>query len=307
MLQQTGVSVVKEYYLRFLEAFPTIEALAAADEHKVLKQWEGLGYYSRARSLMKTAQLIVFEYGGRFPDTYEEILKLPGIGPYTAGAIASICFDLSVPAVDGNVVRVIARIAGLHAEVTEALKNSIKASLKEIYPAERRGDFTQSLMELGSVVCVPNGIPKCDACPISGLCKAHRDGTVMSLPAKSQKKAKKQQELTVFLLTCGENIALRRRESKGLLAGLWELPNVSGRLSDHEAIAIAARWGAAPSALTKSLERSHIFTHIKWDMVCYFIECDAMPLCFTWVSRRMLLETYALPTAFKKFLVEICD
>jgi A/G-specific adenine glycosylase len=204
-------------------------------------------------------------------------------------------------------VRVIARITRLQDEVTDAVKNSIKASLKEIYPADRCGDFTQSLMELGATVCVPNGMPKCDACPVSGLCAAYRDGTALSLPVKRQKQAKKQQERTVFLLTCGENIALRRRESTGLLAGLWELPNVTGRLSDHEAVGIAAKWGASPSALTQALERSHVFTHIKWDMVCYSIECDAMPPCFTWVSRRMLMDTYALPTAFKKFLSDAAD
>lgn len=302
MLQQTGVAVVKDYYARFLQAFPTIDDLAAADEQRVTKLWEGLGYYSRARNIMKAARLIVRENGGRFPVTYEKIAALPGIGPYTAGAIASICFNLPVPAVDGNVIRVISRLAGIADEVTESVKKSIVSSLTEIYPAERRGDFTQSLMELGAMVCVPNGTPKCAGCPASALCTAYRDGTVMSLPVKPQKNPKRLQELTVFLLSCGENLALRRRENAGLLAGLWELPNVPGRCNDSEAAVLAGEWGARPSALIKSLHRSHVFTHIKWDMVCYYIECSAMPPCFTWVSRKELLDEYTLPTAFKKFV-----
>ena len=304
MLQQTGVAVVKDYYARFLAVFPTIEALAAADEQKVLKLWEGLGYYSRARNLMKTAQVIIRDDGGRFPETYEEILKLPGIGPYTAGAIASICFDQPAPAVDGNVVRVIARIAGIYSEVSNAIKKSITASLKAIYPADRRGDFTQSLMELGAVVCIPNGAPKCASCPVSDLCIAHRDGTVMSLPVKKQKQPKKQQEFTVFLLSCGDSIALWRRGDSGLLAGLWELPNIPGILTDTEAVALAAEWGARPSALLRSSRRSHVFTHIKWDMVCYYIDCAAQANRFMWASRRQLSVMYPLPTAFKKLVDE---
>lgn len=302
MLQQTGVEVVKSYYARFLEAFPTIEALAEADEQTVLKLWEGLGYYSRARNLMKTARIIARENGGRFPDTYEEIAKLPGIGPYTAGAIASICFNLPVPAVDGNVVRVVARIAGIDEEVTESVKKRMTASLKMVYPPDRCGDFTQSLMDLGAVVCIPNGAPKCPQCPAADICTANRDGATLSLPVKGRKQAKKQQELTVFLLCCGDNIALRRRESGGLLAGLWELPNVPGILNETGAAALAAQWGVKPRALIKALRRGHVFTHIRWDMLCYVIECASQPPSFTWVSREQLSDTFALPTAFKKLI-----
>ncbi len=307
MLQQTGVLVVKDYYRRFLAVFPTVQALAGAEEQTVLKLWEGLGYYSRARNLMKAARLIVNEHGGRFPDTYEKIIKLPGIGHYTAGAIASICFNRPTPAVDGNVVRVITRIAGIGDEVTEAVKKRITESLKAIYPADRPGDFTQSLMDLGAVVCIPNGTPKCGQCPVSDICAANRDGTAMSLPVKSQKQAKKQQELTVFLLSCGDDIALHRRGDSGLLAGLWELPNVPGRLNDTAAVALAAEWGVKPAALLRSFQRSHVFTHIKWDMVCYDIECGAQPDRFVWVSRRELSETYALPTAFRKLVEEASE
>ncbi len=270
----------------------------------MLKLWEGLGYYSRARNLMKTARIIVRDCGGRFPETQEEIAKLPGIGPYTAGAIASICFNQAAPAVDGNVVRVIARVMGLDDEVTEAVKKRITAALKAIYPLGRRGDFTQSLMELGAVVCIPNGAPKCAGCPVSGICTANRDGTALSLPVKRRKQEKRQEALTVFLLSCGGSIALRRRADSGLLAGLWELPNAPGSLPDTEAVAVAARWGVKPIALKKAFRRSHVFTHIKWDMLCYTIDCAAQPPCFEWVNRRDLSDTYALPTAFRKLVDE---
>jgi A/G-specific adenine glycosylase len=307
MLQQTGAEVVKDYYRRFLEALPTIEALAAAEEQKVLKLWEGLGYYSRARNLLKAAQMLVREYGGHMPDTYDAILRLPGVGAYTAGAIASICYNAPVPAVDGNVIRVISRIVGIYDEMTESVKKRIASSLQEIYPAQRCGDLTQSLMELGATVCIPNGQPKCQSCeaalcPAAAICAANRDSTASALPVKPIRQAKRLEELTVFLFSCGNNIALRTRVTKGLLAGLWELPNVPGKLSDSDAVALAAAWGTKPQALIKASERSHVFTHIKWDMLCYDIKCREQPPCFTWVSRRCLDDDYALPTAFKKLL-----
>lgn len=302
MLQQTGVEVVKEYYLRFLDAFPTIQALAEAEEQKVLKLWEGLGYYSRARNLMRTARIVVEKQSGRFPDTYEEILKLPGVGPYTAGAIASICYEHPIPAVDGNVVRVVTRLADIRAEVTEAVKKHIMTLLEDIYPVGRCGDFTQSLMELGAVVCIPNGMPKCSICPVSDLCIAFKSNDTMSLPVKKQKPAKKTQELTVFHLSFGDETALRRREDSGLLSGLWELPNVSGILNEHEAVKAAAEWGVKPLALIRSSRRSHVFTHVRWDMLCYYIQCGARPSCLSWASRPQLADTYVLPTAFKKLL-----
>lgn len=303
MLQQTGVSVVIDYYTRFLSAFPTIQALADASEAQVMKQWEGLGYYSRARNLMKTAQMVA--NFGFFPKTYEEIIKLPGVGAYTAGAIASICFSEPVPAVDGNVVRVIARLCGFTDPVNELLKKRMATALSVIYPEDRPGDFTQSLMELGAVVCVPNGMPKCAICPLSAFCIARGEGNAQGLPVKPPKGVKKQQALTVFLLSCGDKIALRQRENSGLLSGLWELPNVPGHLSDTTAVTQAAQWGVAPAALIRSLRRSHVFTHIKWDMVCYHIDCRSEATGFIWADRRQLTESFTLPTAFKKLTDEL--
>jgi A/G-specific adenine glycosylase len=302
MLQQTGVEAVKKYYGRFLEAFPTVGALAEAGEQALLKLWEGLGYYTRAKNLQRAARHIVREYGGRFPDSYEAIAALPGVGPYTAGAIASICFDLPTPAVDGNVIRVITRIAGISDTVTEAVKKRIGDALRAIYPPERRGDFTQSLMELGAVVCVPNGPPKCDSCPAHALCRARKDGTALSLPVKAPKADKRRETRTVFILTCEDRLALRRRDGGGLLAGLWELPNVAGRLDETDAVATAAGWGARPAALLKATERRHVFTHVRWDMTCYHIRCRKQAPDFIWATPDELQRTYPLPTAFKKCL-----
>jgi A/G-specific adenine glycosylase len=302
MLQQTGVEAVKKYYARFLAAVPTVRVLAEIDEQALLKLWEGLGYYSRARNLRKAAQLIVREHRGIFPHTYESIAALPGIGPYTAGAIASICFEAPTPAVDGNVIRVVARIEGIDDVISDKVKKCIAAALADIYPHTRRGDFTQSLMELGATVCVPNSAPKCGVCPAADLCDAKKTGTASMLPVKTPKAAKRSEQLTVFILKCGERLALRRRVGSGLLPDLWELPNLPGSLSDTEAVAAAARWGTEPLALLKSSERSHIFTHIRWTMTCYFIDCRAEAPGFVWASPDELRDTYPLPTAFRKCL-----
>ena len=303
MLQQTGVDVVLRYYPRFLEAFPTVRALAEADESKLLKLWEGLGYYARARNMRKAARVIAESFGGSFPETYEGLRRLPGVGEYTAGAVASICFELPTPAVDGNVLRVAARLTSLITPLTDADKKQVTESLREIYPPKRCGDFTQSLMELGAVICIPNGQPKCEICPAAGLCSAYRDGKAGTIPVKTQKPPKKAFELTVFLLTCGGRIALRRREEGGLLGGMWELPNVPGHLSDTEALAQAASWGVCPAELLSSMRRGHVFTHLRWDMLCYAIDCRDMTADgLVWVSHSELERAYALPTAFRKFI-----
>ncbi len=303
MLQQTRAEVVKAYYIRFLDEIPTVEALAKADEGKLLKLWEGLGYYSRARNLQKAAGMITDEYAGRFPDTYEQLLKLPGVGPYTAGAIASICFHQPVPAVDGNVLRIISRIAGISEPVdTPAMKKRITAALARIYPAGQSGAFTQSLMELGATVCLPNGAPKCGICPLTGLCSALRSDSVSRFPVKPEKKSRKTQKLTVLMLSCRGSLAIRRREKSGLLAGLWEFPNLYEEMDERQAFALAAQWETAPVSITRSARRTHVFTHIQWDMMCYYIDCAAQPACFTWADRASLSQTYALPTAFRMFL-----
>lgn len=303
MLQQTRAEVVRGYFSRFLREVPTLEALAGLDEGKLLKLWEGLGYYSRARNLQKTARLIVDEHGGQFPQTYAQLLKLPGIGPYTAGAITSICFNQPQPAVDGNVLRIIARIAGITDYIdSPAMQKRITAALAQLYPKERSGAFSQSLMELGATICLPHGMPKCRICPVAAYCRARELQAVARIPRKQDKKSKRIESITVLVLACQEKLAIRRRQGQGLLAGLWEFPNINKELSEQQAFDLAEQWGAAPTAMTKFARHKHIFTHIKWEMGCYYLDCAVQPSAFTWADQEALRHTYALPTAFKMLL-----
>ncbi len=281
MLQQTRVEAVKSYYERFMREFPTVETLAAADEEKLMKLWEGLGYYSRARNLKKAARVIAHD---GFPDTLAGWLALPGVGDYTAGAVCSIALNLPEPAVDGNVIRVIARLTGENRPKAE-----IARFLADHYPSGRAGDFTQALMELGATVCLPNGVPRCDECPWRELCIARRDGRIAELPAKTEKKKRAVEKLTVFVLIHNGRIALRRRPAKGVLAGLWELPNLEG----HQ---VTPLWSGAVTALP---DRKHIFTHKEWHMKCFRVECETETAEFRWVTPKELEGEYALPTAFK--------
>jgi A/G-specific adenine glycosylase len=303
MLQQTRVETALPYYARFLRELPTIRDLAEADEARLLKLWEGLGYYSRARNLQKAARAIVERHAGRFPRDPREIAALPGIGAYTAGAIASICFEEATPAVDGNVLRVTARLTCDAAPAdAPGQKQKVEAMLRKMYPEEGRGDFTQSLMELGALICLPGGAALCDACPVSAVCAARREGLVAKLPTKSEKKARRKEERTVFVLRCEDAIAVRRRERKGLLAGLWELPNEGGKLCEADALRRARSFGVRPVAIERRKERKHVFTHIEWHMTCYFIVCEARDGRFVWANARMLDEEIALPSAFGKLL-----
>ena len=301
MLQQTRVEAVKGYYARFLAALPDIPSLAAAEPDTLTKLWEGLGYYSRVRALQSAAQTIMAQHGGVFPSEYAAIRALPGIGDYTAGAIASICFGQPTPAVDGNVLRVTARLTGDPRCVdADATKREMRAALAAVYPAGHCGEFTQALMELGATVCLPNGAPACGVCPMADLC-ASRGGGWKTLPVRRAKKPRRQEALTVFLLRCDGRTALRRRPDSGLLAGLWEFPNVPGHLSPEEAVRCAEDWGAQPRELVLSLRRTHVFTHVEWDMQCCLLRCAAMPEGFVWADRAALEGAYALPTAFRMF------
>lgn len=302
MLQQTRVEAVKGYYDRFLREFPDIPSLAAADPERLAKLWEGLGYYSRVRSLQTAARQIMERHSGAFPRQYEEIRALKGIGDYTAGAIGSICFDLPTPAVDGNVLRVVSRLTADERSISEErTKRAIRADLAEIYPIGSCGPFTQALMELGATVCLPNGVPACDSCPMSDLCSS-KAGAWKYLPVKAQKKSRRKESLTVFMLRCGTYTAVRRRGKNGLLAGLWELPNMPGTMSPEQAIAQAETWGTHPREIEMSLHRIHIFTHVEWDMECYYLRCDGMPSEFSWVDEETLHGEIALPTAFRMFI-----
>ncbi len=303
MLQQTRKGAVIPYFERFMQTFPNVFALAAADEEQLLKLWEGLGYYSRARNLHRAAKQIANEYGGEFPHTAKELRALSGVGEYTAGAIASVCFGEREPAVDGNVLRVVMRYLGSDMDISlPATKRAVTEALRTVYPSgERAGRFTEALMELGEQICIPNGEPRCLCCPLSEHCVALRENTRLSLPNKSPKKARRSRPCTVFLLQSGDKYAILKRPSTGLLAGLWELPNVDGTLTPEEARHYAA--SLSPAAVSPLGEATHIFTHIEWHMIGYRIECHTPNSHFTWATASEIQSTYAVPKAFR-FYVE---
>ena len=299
MLQQTRVAAVMEYYTRFLQHFPTIEALAAAPEEELLKCWEGLGYYSRARNLQKAARVTVERFGGVLPDTYETLLTLPGIGDYTAGAIASIAYGRRCPAVDGNVLRVAARIMDCHEDIMDPrsrrrFRGWVEAALPE---AERCGDYNQAMMDIGATVCLPNGAPLCDQCPGRDVCAARASGRERQLPVKAPKRPRRVEERTVFVLLRGRETALRRREEPGLLSGLWEFPNVEGTIGEKEAADRLKNWGIEVTDWVQRLTAKHIFTHVEWHMTGYVLRCRGEGP-FTWTVPE---EMGAIPSAFARF------
>ena len=304
MLQQTRVEAVKGYYARFLEALPTVEALAGCDDEMLHKLWEGLGYYSRVRNLKKAARVILERHNGSFPNTYEEVLALPGIGEYTAGAVCSIAFGLPTPAVDGNVLRLCARLADDPSPIDlPATKKALQSALAQIYPREA-GDFTQALIELGATLCGPNRAPDCQRCPCAGFCLGYRNGTAASLPVKSPKKSRRQEDRTVFILSCDGRFALEKRPARGLLAGLWQFPNVPGHLNTAQALETAERWGLRPRNILRESEKKHIFTHIQWNMKGIYLEVAECAGGFRWFTAEEIQNEAALPTAFRQFREE---
>jgi A/G-specific adenine glycosylase len=297
MLQQTRVAAVIPYYERFLRELPDVFALANADDDRLHKLWEGLGYYSRARNLKKAADEIVSRFGGAMPRDYAALLTLSGIGEYTAGAIASIAYGEAVPAVDGNVLRVYARLLAVERDIREpALKKEVRAFLLPLVPKEKPGVFNAALMELGATVCLPNGQPKCGECPVREYCAAYRAGKAAELPILSPKKARKIEQKTVFALSHGGGLVGFRRPESGLLAGLWQLPEAVGHLTDAEAAAWLGAHGLNPVGELRFYERKHIFTHIEWHLRVCAAEVSADALPQGWI---VLDESHALPTAFR--------
>ncbi len=331
MLQQTRVEAVIPYFNRWMKALPSLESLAAASEEEVLKLWEGLGYYSRLRNIHKTAKIVAEKYGGSLPASFEELRSLPGIGEYTAGSVGSIAFQLPVPCVDGNVLRVVTRLTADASDIgTTSTKKQLTEWVRKIIPKDRPGDFNQAMMELGATVCLPNGLPKCEVCPVAFFCEARIQNRMTEFPVKSEKPVRKIEKKTVLILLDNAapgitgRTALRKRTEPGLLSGLWEFPNINGHHSEEEIHQLLVASGLKFSSLVSLKKAKHNFSHIEWDMAGYLVlvekdtadeaageaaaetaaetsaQYEVLP-DFQWTDVERLDEHLALPAAFKSY------
>lgn len=305
MLQQTRVEAVKPYFQRFTTALPTIKDLAECEEEKLLKLWEGLGYYNRVRNMQLAAKTMMEEYGGQLPADYEKLLTLKGIGHYTAGAIASIAYQIPVPAVDGNVLRVISRVSSDTSDIMkQSVRNAMEHALLNVMPQTRASAFNQALMELGATICVPNGAPKCDLCPWKEFCEARQKDCWQTIPVKSKAKARRLEEKTVFIIRDGEKIVLHKRPAKGLLAGLYEFPNTPGHLSEEDALSWLKEHKLIPIRIQKLNPAKHIFSHVEWHMTGYVVRVDELAentSGMLFVEVKDSEERYPIPAAFAAY------
>lgn len=307
MLQQTRVEAVKPYYERFLRELPTVKELAEAEEDTLLKLWEGLGYYNRVRNMQKAAQQIMVDYHGEFPGTYEEIRSLKGIGNYTAGAISAFAYGIPKPAVDGNVLRVISRLTGSREDIMkQSVRNKMEEALEQVIPEGKASDFNQGLIELGAIVCVPNGEPRCEECPVAELCEARKRGTISEIPVKSKGKARKIEKRTIIIFKDGKKLAIRKRPSKGLLAGLYEFPSELGEMTMDEVTAYSKSIGLMPVRVKRLENAKHIFSHIEWHMTGYEVIVDELEKTnkkdFLFIHPEEIEREYPIPSAFEKYM-----
>ena len=311
MLQQTRVQAVIPYYHRFLSLFPDVAALAQAPEEQLLKAWEGLGYYSRARNLQRAARIICDRFDGGCPTGYDDWLALPGVGPYTAGAVCSISLGLPVPAVDGNVLRVFSRLLALEEDIAApAVKKELTALAAALIPPDAPGEYNQALMELGEVICIPNGKPLCEKCPLSHLCLAHKEGREMELPKKAEKKKRRIEKKTVLVFRQGDRIGIVRRPNQGLLAGMWEFPSKEGHLTMQQVKEYLSETVSCEVTVKRLKSGKHIFSHVEWHMRGYEIilpegkpqdVVHGLLLC----DLSEVQEKYPIPVAFHIFLHQI--
>lgn len=299
MLQQTRVETVIGYYNRFLTKFPDVSSLATCDDTELFKLWEGLGYYSRAKNLKKCASIIKNDYNCTFPSDLKSLLSLPGIGPYTAGAIASIAFGTPVPAIDGNFYRVYSRLFADKRNVSdEKTKKQIAEAAKQIIPKDFPGEFNQAVMDLGATVCLPVGKPLCERCPLKSDCKAHMLSEETAFPVKAEKKKRTLITKTVFALHTDAGYLGYIRSSTGLLAGLYQLPDADSGMNMPNFLAYLGNFSIRPISDISVFVRKHIFTHIEWHMTVYAAEvtCDSLP--DGWIILKD--HIHPLPTAYKK-------
>lgn len=304
MLQQTRVEAVKPFYARFMEALPDVQALAECDTDRLLKLWEGLGYYNRVRNMQVAARTIMSDYGGVIPADYEELLKLKGIGHYTAAAISSIAYNRPAAAVDGNVLRILMRAAEDDSDIAkQSVKTKVEQVLQPVIPRERAGMFTQAMMELGATVCVPNGEPLCDECPWQRLCLSCAHGTTDRIPVKSKAKARRLEKKTVLVIRDGDRVLLQKRPERGLLAGMYEFPHLEGYSSEKQVLDFVKEQGLSPIRIQRLPEAKHIFSHVEWQMrgFAVLVEEPQTERGFLFVEPSASEERYAIPAAYAAY------
>lgn len=299
MLQQTRVEAVKPYFERFVRELPTLQDLSVASDDTLFKLWEGLGYYNRVMNMKKCAIECVEKHGGNLPSTYDELIQLPGIGAYTAGAIASIAYKQKVPAVDGNVLRVFSRVLISEDDILkESTKRKFQKIIMEYLPEDRSDAFNQALMEIGALICVPNAAPRCNICPVASECMGYQSGDAHRLPNKAVKKARKIDKKTVLVITYQNQVHLCQREEKGLLAGLYEFDVYEGYLTKNQ---IRDQFKGNIKRMTALEDTKHIFSHVEWHMKGYLIELNDKTIDGIWCTKKEIEETYAIPTAYKVY------
>ena len=305
MLQQTRVEAVKPYFERFMHALPDVKSLAECEEERLLKLWEGLGYYNRVRNMQIAAQTVMEQYDGKLPADYEKLLELKGIGHYTAGAIASIAYGIPVPAVDGNVLRILMRVSADNSDIMkQSVKTRVEQALQQVIPQDCAGSFNQALMELGAIVCVPNGEPLCGQCPWHDFCETRKKGLWQELPVKKKAKARRIEDRTVLVIRDGERVVLKKRPKRGLLAGLYEFPNELGKLSEDEALHAVQEMNLHPMRIQKLEDAKHIFSHVEWRMQGYMVEVDSLTreeAGLLFVEAAHSEEKYPIPAAFAAY------
>lgn len=339
MLQQTRVDAVRGHYVRFIERLPDVKSLAEADDDELHKLWEGLGYYSRAKNLKKAAGVLMRDYHGELPADFASLRKLPGIGPYTAGAICSIAFHMEVPAVDGNVMRVLSRLTGDSRDISlSETRRAMEDAVRRLIPPGDAHHFNQALMELGATICIPNGSPRCDECPVGNMCHALETGTQLTLPLRPAKKARRIEARTVLLFV-NENkeFYIQKRPETGLLAGLWQFPSIPGELYEPSLRRLLKESGVSVVRMVGIESAKHVFTHLEWHMRGYLIVVDSsgarrfvdekrqtggdplqtdagvyfpsLPLSpgenSAWCGKDALRKDYGIPSAFRTYIRSI--